>query len=45
VGLDPHEKVSDPWMHKPDPWDGSWTPQEGSGLLTVGSRDSKAKNT
>jgi hypothetical protein len=32
-------------MYKPDPWDGSRTPQEGSGLLTVGSRDSKAKNT
>jgi hypothetical protein len=32
-------------MHKPDPWDGSRNPQEGSRLLTVGSRDSKAKNT
>jgi hypothetical protein len=45
VGPDPHGKVSDPWMHKPDPWDGCQTPQEGSGLLTVGSRDYKAKNT
>jgi hypothetical protein len=32
-------------MHKPDPWDGSWTPQEGFGLLTVGSQDPKVKNT
>jgi hypothetical protein len=45
VGPDPHGKVSDPWMHKPDPWDGSRTPQGRSGLLTVGSRDSKAKST
>jgi hypothetical protein len=27
------------------PWDGSRTPQEGTGLLTVGSQNSKAKNT
>jgi hypothetical protein len=31
--------------YKPDPWAGSRTPQEGSGLLTIGSRNSKAKNT
>jgi hypothetical protein len=31
--------------YKPDPWDGSRTPQDGSGPLTVGSRDSKEKNT
>jgi hypothetical protein len=34
VGPDPHGKVSDPWMHKPDPWDGCQTLKEGSGLET-----------
>jgi hypothetical protein len=41
----PPGKDQDLHRYKPDPWDGSRTPQEGSGLLTVGSRDSKAKNT
>jgi hypothetical protein len=31
--------------YKPDPWNGSRTTQEGSGLLIVGSQDSKAKST
>jgi hypothetical protein len=31
--------------YKPDPWDGSRTPQEGFGPLSVGSRDAKEKNT
>jgi hypothetical protein len=41
----PPGKVQNLHRYKPDPWDGSRTPQKGSGLLTVGSRDSKAKNT
>jgi hypothetical protein len=41
----PPGEVQDLHRYKPDPWDGSRIPQEGSGLLTVGSRDSKAKNT
>jgi hypothetical protein len=41
----PPGEVQDLHRYKPDPWDGSQTPQEGSGLLTVGSRDPKAKNT
>ena len=41
----PPGEVQDLHRYKPDPWDGSRTPQEGSGLLTVGSWDSKAKNT
>jgi hypothetical protein len=31
--------------YKPDPWDRSRTPQEGSGPVSVGSRDAKEKNT
>jgi hypothetical protein len=42
---EPPGEVQDLHKYKPDPWDGSRTPQEGSGLPTVGSRDSKAKNT
>jgi hypothetical protein len=42
---EPPGEVQDLHRYKPDPWDGSRTPREGSGLLTVGSRDSKAKNT
>jgi hypothetical protein len=41
--LGPPGEVQDLHRYKPDPWDGSRTLQEGSGLLTVGSRDSKAK--
>jgi hypothetical protein len=41
----PPGEVQDLHRYKPDSWDGSRTPQEGSGLLTVGSHDSKAKNT
>jgi hypothetical protein len=41
----PPGEVQDLHRYKPDPWDGSRTPQEGFGLLTVGSRDSKTKNT
>jgi hypothetical protein len=41
----PPGEVQDLHKYKPDPWDGSRTPQEGSGLLTVGSRDPNAKNT
>jgi hypothetical protein len=41
----PPSEVQDLHRYKPDPWDGSRTPQEGSGLLTVGSQDSKTKNT
>jgi hypothetical protein len=41
----PPGEVQDLYRYKPDHWDGSRTLQEGSGLLTVGSRDSKAKNT
>jgi hypothetical protein len=41
----PPGEVQDLHRYKLDPWDRSRTPQEGSGLLTVGSRDSKAKNT
>jgi hypothetical protein len=41
----PPDEVQDLHRYKPDPWDGSRTPQEGSGLLIVGSRDSKPKNT
>jgi hypothetical protein len=40
----PLGEVQDLHRYKPDPWDGSRTLQEGSGLLTVGSRDPKAKN-
>jgi hypothetical protein len=40
----PPGEVQDLHRYKPDPWDGSQTLQEGSGLLTVGSRDPKAKN-
>jgi hypothetical protein len=41
----PPGEVQDLHRYKPDPWDESRTPREGSGLFTVGSRDSKAKNT
>jgi hypothetical protein len=37
--------IQNPHRYKLDPWDGSRTPQEGSGPLTVGSGDSKEKNT
>jgi hypothetical protein len=52
VGPDPHGKVPDPWIHRPDYRAGfrlltvgSRLLTVGSGLLTVGSRDSKAKNS
>jgi hypothetical protein len=38
-------EVQDLHRYKPNPWDRSRTPQRGSGPLTVGSRDPKAKNT
>jgi hypothetical protein len=41
----PPGKVQDLHWYKSDPWNGSRTPQEGLGLLTVWSRYSKAKNT
>jgi hypothetical protein len=41
----PPSEVQDLHRYKLDPRDGSRTPQEGSELLTVGSQDSKAKNT
>jgi hypothetical protein len=41
----PPSEVQDLHRYKLDSWDGSQTLQEGSGLLTVGSRDSKTKNT
>jgi hypothetical protein len=41
----PPGEVQDLHRYKPDPWNGSRTPQGGSGPLTVGSWDSKAKNT
>jgi hypothetical protein len=41
----PPGEVQDLHRYKPDPWDGSRTPQKGFRLLIVGSRDSKAKNT
>jgi hypothetical protein len=37
----PPDEVQDLHRYEPDPWNGSRTLQEGSGLLTVGSRDSK----
>jgi hypothetical protein len=41
----PPGEVRNLHKYKSGPWDGSRTPQEGSGLLTVGSRDSKSKKT
>jgi hypothetical protein len=41
----PPDEVQDLHKFKPDPWNGSRTPQEESGLLTVGSQDPKAKST
>jgi hypothetical protein len=45
VGLDPHQKVSDPWIHSPNLRAGSrtsasadWTPGTGSGPPCVGPR-------
>jgi hypothetical protein len=43
--LGPPGEVRDLHRYKPNTWDGSRTPQKGSELLTMGSRDSKAKNT
>jgi hypothetical protein len=40
----PPGEVQDLHRYKPDPWDGSRTLQEGSGLLIVESGDPKAKN-
>jgi hypothetical protein len=37
----PPSEVQDLHRYEPDPWNESRTPQEESGLLTVGSRDSK----
>jgi hypothetical protein len=41
----PSGEVQDLHRYEPDPWNGSQTPQERSGPLTVGSQDSKAKST